>query len=203
MLGIDEVYRLGGAQAIAAMALGSRTIQSVDKIVGPGNIYAQLAKKMLYGVVDIDGFAGPSEVLVIADDSANPAFIAADLLAQAEHNPGQAVLVTPVPELIARIEQTLEQHLANLSTADGAASACAISRPLCWSAAWTKQLPSPKRTPRSTCRSRQGNRGRWPRRSDQLARSSSATLHPSRSGTTWRARHTCCPPAAPRGSSAA
>jgi histidinol dehydrogenase len=120
MLGIDEVYRLGGAQAIAGMALGTRSVPPVDKIVGPGNIYAQLAKKMVYGVVDIDGFAGPSEVLVIADGSANPAFIAADLLAQAEHNPGQAILVTAKPDLIPLVEQALEQHLANLSTADGA-----------------------------------------------------------------------------------
>lgn len=120
MLGIEEVCRLGGAQAIAAMALGTPTIQPVDKIVGPGNIYAQLAKKMLYGVVDIDGFAGPSEVLVIADDTANPTFVAADLLAQAEHNPGQAVLVTPVPQMIPQVEQALQQHMTNLSTAEGA-----------------------------------------------------------------------------------
>ncbi len=117
MLGIEEVYRLGGAQAIAAMALGTATIRPVDKIVGPGNIYAQLAKKMLYGVVDIDGFAGPSEVLVIADDTARPAFVAADLLAQAEHDPGQAVLVTPAAELIGQVETALEQHLSNLATA--------------------------------------------------------------------------------------
>ncbi len=99
------------------MALGTPTIQAVDKIVGPGNIYAQLAKKILYGVVDIDGFAGPSEVLVIADDSADPTFIAADLLAQAEHSPGQAVLVTPAHDLVAKVENALEQHLTNLATA--------------------------------------------------------------------------------------
>jgi histidinol dehydrogenase len=120
MLGIDEVYRLGGAQAIAAMALGTATIHPVDKVVGPGNIYAQLAKKMLYGVVDVDGFAGPSEVLVIADGSANPAFIAADLLAQAEHNPGQAVLVTPTADLIPQVEAALELHLSNLAAVEGA-----------------------------------------------------------------------------------
>ncbi len=120
LLGVDEVYRAGGAQAIAAMAIGTETIRRVDKIVGPGNIYAQLAKKMLYGVVDIDGFAGPSEVLVIADDSAEPAFVAADLLAQAEHDPGQAVLVTTDAAMIGRVEEALEQHLANLATAEGA-----------------------------------------------------------------------------------
>jgi histidinol dehydrogenase len=120
LLGVDEVYRIGGAQAIAAMALGTQTVRPVDKIVGPGNIYVQLAKKMLYGVVDIDSFAGPSEVLVIADGSANPAFVAADLLAQAEHDPGQAVLATPVQELIPRVEQALALHLANLATDDAA-----------------------------------------------------------------------------------
>lgn len=116
MLRIQEVYRVGGSQAIAALACGTQTIAPVDKIVGPGNIYVQLAKKMLYGVVDIDGFAGPSEVLVIADASANPAFIAADLLAQAEHSPGQAVLVTPGREMVGQVEQALEQHLASLAT---------------------------------------------------------------------------------------
>jgi histidinol dehydrogenase len=120
LLDIDEVYRLGGAQAIAAMALGTEAVRPVDKIVGPGNIYVQLAKKTLYGVVDIDSFAGPSEVLVIADDTADPAFVAADLLAQAEHDPAQAVLATPVKDLIPRVEQALERHLANLSTSDAA-----------------------------------------------------------------------------------
>lgn len=117
MLGVQEVYRLGGAQAIAALALGTPAVLPVDKIVGPGNIYVQLAKKMLYGVIDIDSFAGPSEVLVIADDSARAAFLAADLLAQAEHSPGQSVLVTPVRELPGQVEAALERHLANLATA--------------------------------------------------------------------------------------
>jgi len=119
-LGITEIYRLGGAQAIAALALGTETIRPVQKIVGPGNIYAQLAKKMLYGVVDIDAFAGPSEVLVIADGTARPEFVAADLLAQAEHNPGQAVLVTPVPEMPQQVSEAIERHLANLPTAEAA-----------------------------------------------------------------------------------
>lgn len=120
LLGVDEVYRIGGAQAIVAMALGTQTVRPVDKIVGPGNTYVQLAKKMLYGVIDIDSFAGPSEVLVIADGSADPAFIAADLLAQAEHNPGQAVLTTPVKELIPQVERALALHSANLATGDAA-----------------------------------------------------------------------------------
>ncbi len=93
--GVDEVYRVGGAQAIAAMAYGTSTIRKVDKIVGPGNIYVTLAKKMVVGAVDIDMLAGPSEVVVVADDTASPALIAADLLAQAEHDPdASAILIT-------------------------------------------------------------------------------------------------------------
>jgi histidinol dehydrogenase len=85
LLGLTEIYRIGGAQAVAAMAYGTKTIRKVDKIVGPGNIYVATAKKMVFGEVGIDMFAGPSEILIIADNSANPSFIAADLLSQAEH----------------------------------------------------------------------------------------------------------------------
>jgi histidinol dehydrogenase len=95
--GVSEVYRVGGAQAVAALAYGTRTIRPVDKIVGPGNAYVQAAKRLVYGVVDIDKMAGPSEVVVIADRAANPAWIAADLIAQAEHGSGDeaAILLTP------------------------------------------------------------------------------------------------------------
>jgi histidinol dehydrogenase len=93
-LGIHEVYRVGGAQAVAALAYGCDAIPAVDKIVGPGNLFVALAKKHVYGTVDIDSFAGPSEVIVIADQTANAEFIAADLLAQAEHSPGSAILIT-------------------------------------------------------------------------------------------------------------
>ena len=94
--GVDEFYRVGGAQAVAALAYGTETIKPVDKIVGPGNAYVQAAKRMVYGVTDIDKMAGPSEVLVIADDRARPEWIAADLIAQAEHGSGDeaAVLLT-------------------------------------------------------------------------------------------------------------
>jgi histidinol dehydrogenase len=119
-LGINEVYRVGGAQAVAALALGTETIRRVDKIVGPGSLYVQLAKRALYGVVDIDMFAGPSEVVVIADESADPRFIAADLLAQAEHDPGSAILLTPSETLIAAVIEQLEIQLADLSRAEGA-----------------------------------------------------------------------------------
>ena len=84
--GVQEVYKLGGIQGIAAMAIGTESIARVDKIVGPGNIFVTLAKRQAYGRVDLDMLAGPSEVLIIADDTANPAWVAADLLAQAEHD---------------------------------------------------------------------------------------------------------------------
>ena len=93
-LKLEHVYRAGGAAAIAAMAFGTSTIPRVDKIVGPGNLYVQLAKRELAGAVGIDGFLGPSEIITIADDSATPAFIAADLIAQAEHDPGSCFLLT-------------------------------------------------------------------------------------------------------------
>ena len=93
-LKLTHVYRAGGASAIGALAFGTRTILPVDKIVGPGNTYVQLAKRALAGCVGIDGFLGPSEILVLADDSANPAYIAADLIAQAEHDPGSCFLLT-------------------------------------------------------------------------------------------------------------
>ncbi|RKD21884.1 histidinol dehydrogenase [Ammoniphilus oxalaticus] len=113
--GVTEIFKVGGAQAIAALAYGTKTIRSVDKIVGPGNIYVALAKREVFGLVDIDMVAGPSEIVVLADELANPAYIAADLLSQAEHDPmASAVLVTPSKELAAQTQIELEQQLANL-----------------------------------------------------------------------------------------
>jgi len=114
-LGISEVYAIGGAQAIAAMAFGTSTIKAVDKIVGPGNTYVQLAKKELYGIVDIDSFAGPSEVIVLADDTADAAQVAAELLAQAEHAPGSCLLVTASLALAQAVQQQLEAQLTKLT----------------------------------------------------------------------------------------
>jgi histidinol dehydrogenase len=103
--GVDEIYPLGGAQAIAALAYGTETIRSVDKIFGPGNLFVTLAKRQVYGVVGIDGLAGPTETLVIADEFANPAWVAADLLAQAEHDfLASAILLTPSQELIGKMQ---------------------------------------------------------------------------------------------------
>jgi len=104
-LGVREIYKCGGAQAIAALAFGTRSIPRVDKIVGPGNIYVTLAKKEVFGYVDIDGLAGPSEIAIIADGKANPRYIAADLLAQAEHGEGgYSLLITSSNRLIERVK---------------------------------------------------------------------------------------------------
>jgi histidinol dehydrogenase len=115
MLRIREVYRIGGAQAIGAMAYGTETIKRVDKIVGPGNIYVATAKKMVFGEVDIDMVAGPSEILIIADDSANPKFIAADLLGQAEHDElASSILITDSRVLADAVKRELKRQLSNL-----------------------------------------------------------------------------------------
>ncbi|TMV50962.1 histidinol dehydrogenase [Paenibacillus mesophilus] len=113
--GIREMYRVGGAQAVAALAYGTATIPPVDKIVGPGNIYVALAKRYVYGVVDIDSIAGPSEILVLADDSADPSYIAADLLSQAEHDEmASSILVTISQTLAEAVRAEVESQLATL-----------------------------------------------------------------------------------------
>lgn len=114
--GVTEIYRAGGAQAIAALAYGTQTIAKVDKIVGPGNIYVTAAKRQVFGMVDIDMLAGPSEVLIIADETARPEFVAADMLAQAEHDEmASAVLVTPSTRLAQNVQQALIDQLKNLN----------------------------------------------------------------------------------------
>ncbi len=115
-LGVREVYRMGGAQAVAALALGTQRVPRVDKIVGPGGMYVQLAKRFLYGMVDIDMFAATTEVLVIADRTARPEFVAADLLAQAEHNPGSSILLTDQKPLIEQVLRELDRQADLLST---------------------------------------------------------------------------------------
>jgi len=117
--GVDKVYLLGGAQAIAALAYGTETIQPVDKIFGPGNLFVTLAKRQVYGVVGIDGLAGPTETVVIADKSANPAWVAADLLAQAEHDLlASAILLTPSQTLIEKVRVEVGQQLEQRGRAD-------------------------------------------------------------------------------------
>ena len=112
--GIEEIYRVGGAHAIGALAYGTETIPKVDVITGPGNIYVTLAKKMVYGTVGIDSLAGPSEVLIIADHNANPVYVAADLLAQAEHDPmAAAILLTTEEKLAQAVQKQVEVQLEN------------------------------------------------------------------------------------------
>ncbi len=112
---VDRIFSVGGAQAIAALAFGTESIPKVDKICGPGNIFVVLAKKLVYGVVGIDGLQGPSEVLIIADETANPEYCAADLLAQAEHDPlASAILLTTSRRLAEKVNQEVEQQLGDL-----------------------------------------------------------------------------------------
>ena len=126
LAGVDRVFSVGGAQAIAAAALGTRQIPRVDKIVGPGNAYVTAAKRQVFGLVDIDGIAGPSEILVLADRDADPALVAADLLAQAEHDTlACAIVVTDDPELAPRIQAALTAQLADLPRKEIAARAIA------------------------------------------------------------------------------
>lgn len=115
LLGVTEIYKVGGAQAIAAAAYGTETIAPVDKIVGPGNIYVALAKREVFGLVDIDMIAGPSDIVVLADEQQNPVYIAADLLSQAEHDTRSAVVcVTPSEKLAEQIQQEVERQIATL-----------------------------------------------------------------------------------------
>lgn len=117
--GVDEIYKVGGAQAIAAMAFGTESIPKVDKITGPGNIFVALAKKACFGYVSIDSIAGPSEILVIADETANPRYVAADLLSQAEHDElASAILITTDEKLAAAVNQEIEKFLKELSRAE-------------------------------------------------------------------------------------
>ena len=114
--GVDVIYKVGGAQAIAAMAYGTESIPKIDKIVGPGNIYVALAKKAVYGHVNIDSIAGPSEILVIADETANPRYVAADLLSQAEHDElASAILVTTSEELAKKVSEQIEIFVEELT----------------------------------------------------------------------------------------
>lgn len=117
--GVDRVFLMGGAQAVAALALGTESVPKVDKIVGPGNIFVATAKKQLYGTVDIDMIAGPSEILVVADETANPRYLAADLMSQAEHDRmASAILITPSEEIAQRTVEELYKQMETLSRKD-------------------------------------------------------------------------------------
>jgi histidinol dehydrogenase len=116
---VDEVYLLGGAQAVGALAYGTETIRPVDKIFGPGNLFVTLAKRQVYGVVGIDGLAGPTQTVVIADESSNPGWVAADMLAQAEHDLlASAILLTPSQPLIGKVEIEIARQLEQRGRAE-------------------------------------------------------------------------------------
>jgi histidinol dehydrogenase len=124
--GIDEVYAVGGAQAIAALAFGTQTIPAVDKIFGPGNLFVTLAKQQVFGIVGIDGLAGPTETVIIADESANPAWVAADLLAQAEHDPLAApIMITPSRQLVDHVRIEIGRQIEHLPRVEIVLSALA------------------------------------------------------------------------------
>jgi histidinol dehydrogenase len=117
--GVDEIYRIGGAQAIAALAFGTDTIPKVDKIVGPGNIYVATAKRLVYGCCDIDMFAGPSEIMIVADNTANATYIAADLLSQAEHDTlASSILVTTSKTLAVEVQSEVRKQVEYLGRKD-------------------------------------------------------------------------------------
>ena len=123
---VDRVFCIGGAQAIAALAYGTQTLPRVDKICGPGNIFVMLAKKLVYGAVDIDGLQGPSEVVIIADNTASPAECAAEILAQAEHDPlASAILITDSPELAEKANEEVDRQMASLDRKEIASEALA------------------------------------------------------------------------------
>jgi histidinol dehydrogenase len=142
LVGIDEIYRIGGAQAVAALAYGTATIKSVDKIVGPGNAYVAAAKRRVFGRVGIDMIAGPSEILVVADRHNDPAWIAADLLSQAEHDAAaQAILVTDSTEFAAAVEAAAASHLEHLPRADIARASWQANSAILLVADWDEAVP--------------------------------------------------------------
>src|SRR5437763_5039598 len=142
LVGIDEIYRIGGAQAVAALAYGTATIKAVDKIVGPGNAYVAAAKRRVFGRVGIDMIAGPSEILVVADRHNDPAWIAADLLSQAEHDAAaQAILVTDSREFAAAVEAAAASHLKHLPRADIARASWQANSAILIVADWDQAVP--------------------------------------------------------------
>ena len=142
LAGVDEIYRVGGAQAIAALAYGTATITPVDKIVGPGNAYVAAAKRLVFGRVGIDMIAGPSEILVLADQDNDPAWIAADLLSQAEHDTAaQAILMTDDADFAAAVEREVTRHLQRLPRAEIAAASWRDNGAIILVADWDEAVP--------------------------------------------------------------
>src|SRR5205085_7149740 len=142
LVGVHEVYRIGGAQAVAALAYGTETIAPVDKVVGPGNVYVAAAKRRVFGRVGIDMIAGPSEILVVADRKNDPAWIAADLLSQAEHDTAaQAILITDSGDFAAAVEAAAAGHLERLPRADIAKASWNVNGAIVIVADWKEAVP--------------------------------------------------------------
>ena len=201
LAGIDEIYRVGGAQAVAALAYGTETIKPVAKIVGPGNAYVAAAKRLVFGTVGIDMIAGPSEVLILADRTGNPDWIAADLLAQAEHDASaQSILITDDAALADDVERAVEASLPPCRGPRWRARRGATSAPSSWSGAWRRRCRWSTRSRPSISRSRAKTPSGWPDKFAMPVRSSSARIHQRRSATMSAARTTCCRPRARRGS---
>jgi histidinol dehydrogenase len=199
--GVTRVFAIGGAQAVAALAYGTQTIPAVDKITGPGNDYVAEAKRQVFGKVGIDMIAGPSEILVIADGTTPPDWVAMDLFSQAEHDEvAQSILLCPDAAYIDKVQAEIDRLLPEMPRAE------IISKSLngrgalihTRSMAWKRPVRSATASRRSTSRSRAATRTSGSRCSSMPARSSWAASRASRLATTAPAPTTCCPPAAPR-----
>ena len=198
LAGADEIYVLGGVQALAALALGTETIDPVDFLVGPGNAYVVEAKRRLFGKVGIDLVAGPTEILVVADETADPVIVAADLLGQAEHGPASPAVLVTTSQALARGDAAPDRACSSRRcrpprSRRGRGRTTARSSS---STRTTRRSPPPTRTPSSTSRSRPPTRAGTSSGCGTTARSSSARRRPSRTATRRSARTTSSRPAA-------
>ena len=201
--GVDKVFRVGGAQAIAALAYGTESVPKVDKIVGPGNQYVAEAKKQVFGKVGIDMVAGPSEILVIADEKCDPRIVAADMLSQAEHDKNaSAVLITDSQALAEAVQAALEEQIPQLKRAEIARASMTATARSSWRTPCSPASTLPTRSPRSTWSSAWTSPSPIWIRSKTPGPSSWVGTAPRRWETTLPGPTTPCPPAAPPGSPA-
>lgn len=200
--GVDRVFLIGGAQAVAALAYGTETVPKVDKVVGPGNIFVATAKKLLYGTIDIDMIAGPSEILVIADKTAKPEFLAADLMSQAEHDRmASAILITPEEDLAKATAAEIERQMQTLSRKDIIKESIENFGAIIVCENMAEAVDFANELARSTLKSAAKIRSNTSASSITPVPCSSETILRSRSAITSRVQTTCCPPAARRVSS--
>ena len=203
LAGVTRIFKMGGAQAVAALAYGTETVPKVDKIVGPGNAYVAEAKRQVFGLVNIDMIAGPSEVLVIADGNSNPAWVAADLLSQAEHDKmASAVLVTDSRELAQAVSREIEAQLQTLEREEIARASIEANGKIIVAGPSPRRLRWPTASPRSTWSYRWTTPSTTWGRSRTPVPSSWAATTRSPWGTTSPGPTTPCPPWAPPGSTA-